>query len=61
MGQSEKRLEPCLLTLAKELHVLKPFPAGQQRAYSDHQNIEEEMFGLDHGIGHLTLMRPPSK
>src|SRR5262249_23652892 len=25
-------------------HVLEPFPAGQQRAHSDHEHIEEEMF-----------------
>ena len=38
MGQSEEGLEPGALALAKELDVLGPFPAGQQRAHSDHEN-----------------------
>ena len=32
MRQSEEGLEPCLLALAKECHILEPFPAGQQGA-----------------------------
>ena len=39
--QGEEGLKPRALALAKEFHVLEPFPAGQQRAYSDHQDIEE--------------------
>jgi hypothetical protein len=39
--QGEEGLKPGALALAKEFHVLEPFPAGQQRAYGNHQDIEE--------------------
>jgi hypothetical protein len=32
MGQSEESLEPGAFALAKEFHVLEPFPAGQECA-----------------------------
>jgi len=43
MGQSQPGLEPGLLALAKEFHGLEAFPAGQEGAYSDDQDIEEVM------------------
>jgi hypothetical protein len=39
--QGAEGLKPGSLALAKEFHVLEPFPAGQQRAYGKHQDIEE--------------------
>jgi hypothetical protein len=32
MRQGEERLEPCLLALAKEFHILESFPTGQEGA-----------------------------
>jgi hypothetical protein len=43
MRQGEEGLESGTLTLAKEFHVLKAFPAGQQGAQGNDQDIEQEM------------------
>ena len=34
MGPGEEGLEPCTLALAKEFHILEPFPTGQQGTQS---------------------------
>ena len=36
-------MEPLALTLAKECHILEPFPTGQQGTHSEDQDIEQEM------------------
>jgi hypothetical protein len=43
MGQGEEGLQPSVLALAEELHILEAFPATQQGADSDDQHIEQAM------------------
>ena len=42
MRQGEEGLEPGALALAKEFHILEPFPAGQQRTQGNDQDIEQD-------------------
>jgi hypothetical protein len=44
MRQSKEGLEPGAFALAKEFHVLEPFPTGQERAQGNDQDIEEKVF-----------------
>jgi len=41
--RGEKGLEPGALALAKELHILKAFPATEQRAQSNDDHIDQAM------------------
>ena len=41
MRQGKERLEPCLLALAKEFHILESFPASQEGAQGNDQDIEQ--------------------
>jgi hypothetical protein len=43
MRQGEEGLEPCTFALTKELHVLEPFPAGQEGTQGNDQEIEQMM------------------
>ena len=54
MGQSQQGLEPGLLALAKEFHVLEAFSAGQEGADSDDQDIEEVMLLRPRNAGGLS-------
>ena len=44
MGQGQEGLEPGVLALAKEFHILKAFTPGEEGAYGNDQNIEQVMF-----------------
>jgi hypothetical protein len=54
MGQSQQGLEPGLRALPKECHVLAAFPAGQEGAESDDQDIEEVMLLRPRNAGVLS-------
>jgi len=43
VGQSKEGLEPRALALTKELHILDAFPARQERAQGNDQDIKQEM------------------